>query len=90
MTAAMTAEETSTAECPVILEQDPSLAVRVNNRCIEIDQVTVIDRIALGGTYAVRIVTGGARRVLLHYMFFMIWKTFVIQNTLSLMTFIAQ
>ena len=52
--------------------------------------MTVIDRTALGVADSMRVVTGGARRPRILYMFFMPRKTLVIQYTPPAMAFIAE
>jgi hypothetical protein len=73
-----------------VLEFQPSgRGIRTNDSCIEINQVTVVQQCALNGTNAVSIVTCRAGNLLLQ-MFGMLCETFVVQDAVSAVAFIAK
>jgi len=89
MVPAVAAEKTLSAECPEVLKHQQSLAVGRNDGHIKINQVTVIDRCPLGTADPARIVTGRAGGVLSRNMDVVFTETGVIEDTVSVMTFIA-
>ena len=86
----MAIQKTLPGKSPPVSEFQSSPAIRANNLYIEIYEMTVIDRIALGVADSMGVMTGRARRSLILYMFFMLRKTLVSQNTLSAVAFIAK
>jgi len=86
----MAIQITLPGKSPPVLELQSAPAIRANNFYIKIYEMAVIDRIALGVADSMRIVTDRARCLLIYYMFFMLRKTPVPQDTLPAVTFIAQ
>ena len=86
---AMAIQKTLPGKSPQVVELQSAPAIRADNLNIKIYQITVIDRIALGVADSMRVVTGRARRLGILYMFFMLRKTLVVQNTLPAVAFIA-
>ena len=85
----MAIQITLPGKSPPVHELQSSPTIRANNLDIEIYEMTVIDRIALGVADSMRVMTGRARRPLILYMFFMFRKTLVRQNTPPAVAFIA-
>jgi hypothetical protein len=85
----MAIQKTLPAKFSLVGELQLAPAVRADNLDIKINEITVIDRIALGIADSMRVMTGRARRLLILYMFFMLRKTLVVQNTLPAVAFIA-
>ena len=85
----MAIQKTLPAKVSLVGELQFALPGRTDNLYIKIYEITVIERIALGVADSMRVMTGRARRILLLYMFFMLRKTLVVQNTLPAVAFIA-
>jgi hypothetical protein len=85
----MAIQKTLPAKISLVGELQFALPIRTDNLYIKIYEITVIERIALGVADSMRVMTGRARRLLILYMFFMLRKTLVAQNTLPAVAFIA-
>ena len=86
----MAIEETLPGKSPEVAELQSAPAIRADNLDIKINEMTVVDRIALGIADAMRVMTGSAGRLLILYMFFVPRETLVPQYTLPVVAFIAQ
>ena len=73
-----------------VLELQSTLVILSSYLQIKVYQMAVIDRITLRVADSMRVVTSRARNILILYMFFMLRKTPVLQDTLPAVAFIAQ
>ena len=86
----MAIQKTLPAKHSLVGELQFTPPIWADNLYIKIDEITVIDPIALGIADAMGVVTGRARRLLIHDMFLMFRKALVAQYTLPAVAFIAQ
>lgn len=86
----MAIQKTLSAKSSLIGELQFAPAIRADNLYIKIDEITVIERIALGIADSMRVMTGSAGCLLILNVFFMPRKTLVSQYTLPAVAFIAQ